>query len=98
MVDRLCERGEELARLNLKKAAKVHKTIEELKSMATRLRATCAERTKRLEEANELVKWGALMDEAVEAAKQTEKQFMSDDYQMGENGLKRLLEKNEVCS
>ena len=96
MVDRLCERGEELAKLNPKKGAKVRQTVEELRAMATRLRATCEERTKRLNEANDLVKWCALMDEAVEAAKQTEGQLMSDDYHMGENGLKRLLEKTEV--
>lgn len=98
MVDRLCERGEQLVSLNPKKASKVSKTVEQLREAATQLRSTCAERTLRLNEANELVKWGQLMDEAVEAAKHTEARLMSDDYHRGENGLKRLLEQHEVGS
>ncbi|VDK20324.1 unnamed protein product, partial [Taenia asiatica] len=98
MVDRLCERGGQLVSLDPKKAGKVNKMVEELRAAATQLRSTCAERTLRLNEANELVKWGQLMDEAIETAKHTEAQLMSDDYHRGENGLKRLLEQHEVVA
>ncbi|KAL5964605.1 Spectrin alpha chain [Taenia solium] len=98
MVDRLCERGQQLVSLDPRKAGKVNKTVEELRAAAAQLRSTCAERTLRLNEANELVKWGQLMDEAVETAKHTEAQLMSDDYHRGENGLKRLLEQHEVMA
>ncbi|KAH9280373.1 Spectrin beta chain, non-erythrocytic 1 [Echinococcus granulosus] len=98
MVDRLCEQGEQLVRLNPKKATKVSQMVGQLQAAATQLRSTCAERALRLNEANELVKWGQLMDEALEAAKHAEAQLMSDDYHRGENGLKRLLDKHEVIA
>ncbi|VDM16022.1 unnamed protein product [Hydatigera taeniaeformis] len=98
MVDRLCERSEQLARLNPKKASKIRNMVEELRTSATQLRSTCAEHTLRLNEANELVKWGQLMDEAVETAKHTEARLMSDDYCRDENGLKRLLEQHKVIA
>lgn len=96
MVERLCTRGEELAKSNPKKASRVRSTLQELRQTSKQLRGACDERNRRLEEANELVKWGQLLDEAVEAAKQSERQLMSDDYNRGENGLKRLLESTEV--
>ncbi|KAM7541962.1 hypothetical protein Aperf_G00000017227 [Anoplocephala perfoliata] len=98
MVERLCEKGQELTRANPKKANKIKQTIQDLQKATSQLRDTCAVRSTRLDEANELVKWGQLMDEALETAKQTEAQMMSDNYQMGENGLKRLLEKQETIA
>lgn len=98
MVDRLIEKGEQLAKLNPKKAARIRQTIQEMQTASMQLRETCTERTTRLEQASELVKFGQLMDEAVETVKETEAQLMSDDYNMGENGLKRLLEKQEVST
>ncbi|KAL5107304.1 Spectrin beta chain [Taenia crassiceps] len=98
MVGRLCERGEQLASLNPKRAGKVSEVVKQLRVASTQLRSACAERTLRLNEANELVKWGQLMDEAVETAKHTEARLMSDDYHRGENGLKRLLEQHEVLA
>lgn len=96
MAEGLCKRGEELARTNPKKANKVKQIMQELQLATGQLRDTCAVRSTRLGEATELVKWGQLMDEALETVKQTEAQMMSDSYQMGENGLKRLMEKQEV--
>ncbi|VDN97776.1 unnamed protein product [Rodentolepis nana] len=98
MVQHLIEKGEELARSNPKKADKVRQTIQELQLASNKLRSTCADRSTRLDQANELVKFGQLMDEAVEAVKQTEVQFMSDNYNMDANELKRLLEKHEVLA
>ncbi|VDL15838.1 unnamed protein product [Hymenolepis diminuta] len=98
MVQHLIEKGEELARSNPKKAAKVKQTIQELQTASNQLKNTCTERSTRLGQASELVKFGQLMDEAIETVRQTEAQLMSDDYNMGENGLKGLLEKHEVIA
>uniref|UniRef100_A0A5K3EEV8 PH domain-containing protein n=1 Tax=Mesocestoides corti TaxID=53468 RepID=A0A5K3EEV8_MESCO len=98
MVDRLCEKGQELRKLNPKKDAKFSRMINDLKAAAADLREVCKERTQRLNEAHELVQWGQQMDEAKQTAALTESHLMSDDYQMGENGLKRLLEKYEVVA
>lgn len=96
MVQHLIEKGEELATSNPKKGVKVKQTIQELQTASNQLKNTCAERSTRLGQAGELIKFGQLMDEAIETVRQTEVQLMSDDYNMGENGLKGLLEKHEV--
>lgn len=96
MVCGICSRGDELAKQLPKKSVKIDQLTKELRAAASRLRQICEERTRRLQEAGDLVKWGQLVDEAFDVARRTEGQLMSDDYQMDEQGLKRLLEKHEV--
>lgn len=96
MIKQLTEKGEHLQQAMTKKSKRISSILVQLSQGSRQLQDICKEHTKRLMEADALVKWAHLMDGATKQADITEAALMLDDYGVGETALKELLTKHEV--